>query len=484
MGSNQQLFRIVALLLVGTPISWASVAAQSPTGPYGCTPDPHTAPYSPDPSPLLPDPESRIVPPEPSAPTPSDATGKAYGVVGAPVWVEQRAFDAVGCEEPDTSRDLPGIGVPISPLVPRPQFGCASMVLQNEGGRLDPTACPMARITQDPRTDDHDKPVLLVHGISWSGGVDLGRKGNDQGDMASWGALQSALIDLGHSDCPMMGGAVGAACRASWASYYVPRVDWYGGWCVEADAANTGSHWKNDETGEAVSDHQLSWAGNHVAKTGCNGAPEGQRHSRNTDPRHLAFHLAWFLWDTYSKYGIPVDVIAHSLGGLLVRYAIYQSGRDLLYPSYLLVEDVVTFGSPHAGHDWPTMCHQPWIREDVSNHMCPGSDFVEELKLHSRNPQSGHETEWSVIGATCDEAVSPKSATDMGSKEEVVKVRYTQIERDGQGCHSNYYRDGNVDPGRLWWASVQVPAAGSGWQSYQLEAPGVYALDAVALGSV
>ena len=89
----------------------------------------------------------------------------------------------------------------------------------------------------------------------------------------------------------------------------------------------------------------------------CKATPPQLRHGVNTDIRHLSYHLAWWLYRTYRQHGIAVDVIGHSLGGILIRTAeenveAQDSERDnpaATWPKSLGLQDVVTLGSPHRG---------------------------------------------------------------------------------------------------------------------------------------
>ncbi|MFJ2591339.1 esterase/lipase family protein, partial [Streptomyces sp. NPDC087538] len=50
----------------------------------------------------------------------------------------------------------------------------------------------------------------------------------------------------------------------------------------------------------------------------------------------------------YSAKGQTVDLVGHSMGGLIIRAALagYAKG-DPTWPDTLYVEDVVTLGTPH-----------------------------------------------------------------------------------------------------------------------------------------
>ncbi len=73
----------------------------------------------------------------------------------------------------------------------------------------------------------------------------------------------------------------------------------------------------------------------------------GTTHSNNTSIRHLAWHLANYIATNFTARDLVVDVVAHSMGGLMIRYALAKQGVDS-FPR-LKVEDVVTLGSPHNG---------------------------------------------------------------------------------------------------------------------------------------
>ncbi|WP_345943030.1 hypothetical protein [Streptomyces sp. SID2119] len=64
----------------------------------------------------------------------------------------------------------------------------------------------------------------------------------------------------------------------------------------------------------------------------------------------MAKKFANHISTNYTKRGIKVDVVAHSMGGLVVRAALhYTHKRAPGFPKKLYIEDIVTLGTPHAG---------------------------------------------------------------------------------------------------------------------------------------
>jgi putative serine esterase DUF676 len=148
-------------------------------------------------------------------------------------------------------------------------------------------------------------------------------------------------------------------------------------------------------------------------------------HNRNTDIRHLAYHLAWYLWDEFTSRGRNVQVVAYSMGGLLVRWALNATqdpalGTDpatgrYVFPPRLLVHNVVTLGTPHAG-SFLTFLRglAPSVQADE---MTPGSTFLAQLDANGA-PRGADGTDWTVIGAentgfSGDEVVASRSSTAM-----------------------------------------------------------------------
>ena len=271
------------------------------------------------------------------------------------------------------------------------------------------------------RTDDRAKPVLMIHG-------------RDNYDMGGYASLRNYYVGAGYAN--------------------VQRIGYYGGECnVEHNAAHHGSH----------SSH-YGGSGEHSAHTGCNGVGGAQVHDLDTDVRHIAWHVAWMIHDHWSAGGASVDTLGHSMGGLLVRYAVAMSGTSG-WPAKLRVEDSTTMGTPHGGLGTSWCKLSPW--SDVRQ-MCSDSSFMTWLKNNAQDPQGNGGTDWTLMASDCDGWVAWNLAVDMKAAHKVVYV---------SPCygHSDYYtdvstlNDATVDymdaPDNTWYRWSAAPHSGK-WTNY------------------
>ncbi|QXC60980.1 hypothetical protein KSP35_22140 [Aquihabitans sp. G128] len=144
----------------------------------------------------------------------------------------------------------------------------------------------------------------------------------------------------------------------------------------------------------------------------------------------IAKAFSKYVYETYTKKGITVDVVGHSMGGLIARGAVYgsESGQSGFSPK-LLVEDAVTLGTPHKGAAWYStgclygQCYQ----------LKPGAEDIVWLNQNG-NPQGAKGTDWTVLASTADDVTPADSGLYM-----VVpaarKVTYGNLE------HSDYQQD-------------------------------------------
>lgn len=255
------------------------------------------------------------------------------------------------------------------------------------------------------RTDDRSKPVVYVHGYNAWGDADT--------DCNMWSPMDNTLRSWGLTGTK-------ATVR-----YY------FGDYNCTYEVQHHGSH------------------GTHYGHS-------GDTHDRYTRIEHLGYHLAWMIYDHFSSKGVTVDVVSHSMGGLITRYALAQVQRGhSAFPPHLYLEDSVTLGTPHAGTGWANWC---WTTQ--CEQMRPGSSFIKWLRSYAWNPQGSGGTDWTVQGSYDDEIVSESSGVDMGAAHKVQYLGSSDV------THGDYYLDTSdartadvyyQDYGGSWYAWYDAP---------------------------
>ncbi|HLG65534.1 MAG TPA: hypothetical protein VKY19_26655 [Ktedonosporobacter sp.] len=123
--------------------------------------------------------------------------------------------------------------------------------------------------------------------------------------------------------------------------------------------------------------------------------------TNNEDIRHVSCELAWYIWDHFTQFGQNVQVVAHSMGGLVTRWALYATPFEPALPPFLLVQDIVTMGTPHDGAPpayaffYCSSCTQGGQIETLM-------PFMQELINKGQNPQANDGTDWTMLGSQCD----------------------------------------------------------------------------------
>ena len=266
----------------------------------------------------------------------------------------------------------------------------------------------------DARTDNRSKPVVYVHGYNAFG---------DGTDCNMWSSMDNTLRSWG-----LTGQKVTVR-------YYFGDVN-----CTHA-LQSYGTNGRHYDPGYA------NW-------------------DRYVRIEHLGYRLAWMIYNQFSSRGVTVDVVAHSMGGLITRYALAQVARAHAdFPPYLYVEDAVTLGTPHAGTGWASWC---WTTQ--CEQMRPGSSFVNWLASNAPNPQTSGGTDWTNVGSYSDEIVSASSSVSMSAAHKVLYLSSASV------AHSDYYvditdaRTADVnynDYGGTWYAWYDAPYAVR-WSDYSL----------------
>lgn len=262
------------------------------------------------------------------------------------------------------------------------------------------------------------------------------------------------------------------------------------------DALDVGS---TPSGADSPSDKCLSIPHTHV-----DGSTTVDDTGTTNDPiRHIACRLAWYIYDTYTENGLSVRILAHSMGGLVVRDAIAESGRTAPFPPALLMVDrVVTVATPHGGLDGDYLKNANLYSPSTEvNDMAVGSAFM-NLMNANQDPQGAGGTFWGLIGGSqscnpsisdsafysmpylvqqthpsCTEIDNPgnaytsgdgiiQSSSQLGMKADV-KVLYGMVDYDdSQGLLTTYTADAATQyghewgTGTTWWQVIQLYVQG------------------------
>ncbi|MFH9196036.1 esterase/lipase family protein [Streptomyces anulatus] len=158
--------------------------------------------------------------------------------------------------------------------------------------------------------------------------------------------------------------------------------------------------------------------------------------TRDTSIKTAAKAFANYAYTHYSKKGVKLDVVAHSMGGLVVRAALYHTAkRSAGFPPYVHVEDVVTLGTPHGGTNWGSACKALWQQ---CADMKAGSAFLKALGSSLPNSRMG--TDWTTISSYDDKIVSEASGIAGVAEHEVqykAKIGHNELMKVRSGTHNS-----------------------------------------------
>jgi pimeloyl-ACP methyl ester carboxylesterase len=150
----------------------------------------------------------------------------------------------------------------------------------------------------------------------------------------------------------------------------------------------------------------------------------------NTPIETIAAQLANYIYRTYSAPGHTVDIVAHSMGGLIARAAVeYTESHAPGFPPFLLVKRVVAFSTPYNGLSPAVIYSVPGLAGTYqASQMFSGSSFLQSLQRGGAADGTGG-TDWLTVGSSggCD-FVSGSSATSLP---DALRVSYS-------GCWSHW----------------------------------------------
>jgi pimeloyl-ACP methyl ester carboxylesterase len=179
----------------------------------------------------------------------------------------------------------------------------------------------------------------------------------------------------------------------------------------------------------------------------------------------IARDLALYIDRAYSRRGQPVDIVAHSMGGLVTRVALLGSAQGWAgFPSKLNVDNVVTLSTPHLG-----VAHPSANDDRQWDQMDPDSGFMDRLHEAGSDLNDGWAdgTDWSLVGSEEDTTVSYSSGIAKGDYADQ-KYGYLDDPGDsGEVDHSSVRTlfGENSYSLRFWHASGDHPPheTSSGW---------------------
>lgn len=171
----------------------------------------------------------------------------------------------------------------------------------------------------------------------------------------------------------------------------------------------------------------------------------------------IARDLASYIDAAYTSQGQPVDIVAHSMGGLITRVALLGSAQGWAgFPSKLDVDNVVTLSTPHQG------VADPSAHDDRQwNQMDPDAGFMD--RLHEAGSGLGDEwasgTDWSLVGSEEDATVDYDSGIDKGNYADQKYAYQDDLDDSGEVDHTGVrtlYGENAYDL-RYWHASGDHP---------------------------
>jgi hypothetical protein len=162
-----------------------------------------------------------------------------------------------------------------------------------------------------------------------------------------------------------------------------------------------------DVTGGWCSENLNSDPNPDLAQCNAVSTDSSQYGTKDDHLDRLSCLLAWYIYDNYTQYGEPVNVLAHSMGGLLTRYALGATGAGATHfpPKLLWVNNVVTVATPHGGVGGVYHTVASWngstngVELDM---MDPGNStysFMTTIGAY-QHPQGYLGTRWALIGAS------------------------------------------------------------------------------------
>jgi hypothetical protein len=218
------------------------------------------------------------------------------------------------------------------------------------------------------------------------------------------------------------------------------------------DSNAAASEWTDGYGTTACADGDATcFAANHAAGPGGDVGHDAfgadHAHNNNASIEHVAYHLAWMIYRRYTQANVTVEIVAHSMGALVVRYALYAVERQLAgFPPQLAVENVVSLSGPHRGAGDVFGTLENLACDIASNQQCaemlPSSDVLKTLNSDpsGQAPMSGT-TDWTLVCSIWDSVVG--AASGCGGLDPTRVHRFEYGDPPAYN-HSDYLHDQNT----------------------------------------
>lgn len=152
----------------------------------------------------------------------------------------------------------------------------------------------------------------------------------------------------------------------------------------------------------------------------------------------IAQAMSSYVYNTYTRNGVAVDVVGYSMGALVARGAVYGAqSRTAGFSAPINVSDAVTLGGPHNGAAW----YSNFCLWGQCSSLKPGSTDLNWLNQNG-NPQGSAGTVWTNIGSYNDDVVPWQSAISMSIPADH-KVVFSNVSHTGLN-YPNYMHSWSV----------------------------------------
>ncbi|GEM_PF-1965790 len=260
------------------------------------------------------------------------------------------------------------------------KHGVTRVKPKTKQGAVGNIVCPPCGCNCNTHAVYGTDPIVFIHGISYNSSITCTGSGGLWSNPISY--LQNWHIGLGSDEILWTG-------QFYTVGYYDQDV-------------RCGSDAQQGALGFQLSTRYNNWAPkcNGYGGTNNNDPTVGTNHEKL---EHVSCEFAWFLWNSFSSAGINVKIVAHSMGGLITRYAIQKVQQgDPAFPPLLYVSDVVTFSTPHGAltYDQTKLSDYFCGFCTQSTEMGTGS-FMTDITNHD-HPSALNGTDWTLIGSLCN----------------------------------------------------------------------------------